>query len=188
MSVLGERLLLIHRALDAAGLPHAFGGAIALAYCIPEPRGTRDIDVNVFVDADRAGEVFACLPPAIAAGPADIERVERDGQVRLRWSDDEMPVDLFFDVHDYHRRVGARRVEVPFEGAVIPVLDCLSLTIFKALFNRTKDWADIEQVIEAHSIDPVEARVELEQLVGRDDPAAQRLASLLDPQARSSGA
>jgi hypothetical protein len=32
MSLLGQRLLDIHDALSAAELPHAFGGAIALAY------------------------------------------------------------------------------------------------------------------------------------------------------------
>jgi hypothetical protein len=49
VSVLAQRLLAVHAALDDAGLPHAFGGAIALAYCTLEPRGTRDIDVNVFI-------------------------------------------------------------------------------------------------------------------------------------------
>lgn len=54
MSLLAQRLLAVHDALDAAELPHAFGGAIALAYCTEEPRGTRDLDVNVFVDPTRA--------------------------------------------------------------------------------------------------------------------------------------
>src|SRR5262249_41808856 len=45
LSVLAERLIAIHDSLDAAGVPHAFGGAIALAYCTEEPRGTRDLDV-----------------------------------------------------------------------------------------------------------------------------------------------
>ena len=39
-------------AIDAAlsELPHAFGGALALAY-YAEPRSTIDIDVNVFIPA-----------------------------------------------------------------------------------------------------------------------------------------
>ena len=49
MSALGDQLLAVHDGLDAAGIPHAIGGAIALGYCVLEPRGTRDVDVNVFV-------------------------------------------------------------------------------------------------------------------------------------------
>ena len=41
------------------------GGAIALAYCTLDPRGTRDLDFNVFVGAERAREVFAALPDKI---------------------------------------------------------------------------------------------------------------------------
>ena len=42
-----ERAVALHRALDDAGIPHALGGALALGYHVSEPRGTRDIDVNV---------------------------------------------------------------------------------------------------------------------------------------------
>jgi len=40
MSELGDQLLAVHDGLDAAGIPHAIGGAIALGYCVLEPRGT----------------------------------------------------------------------------------------------------------------------------------------------------
>src|SRR5262249_14713784 len=43
---LPERILAIDRALVA--VPHAFGGALALAY-YAEPRATVDIDLNVFL-------------------------------------------------------------------------------------------------------------------------------------------
>ncbi len=48
-----ERILALHAALDAASVPHAFGGALALAWCTQRPRGT--VDVNVFVSHDTAG-------------------------------------------------------------------------------------------------------------------------------------
>ena len=38
-----------HEALDSAGMRHAFGGALALAWCVEEARGTQDIDLNIFV-------------------------------------------------------------------------------------------------------------------------------------------
>lgn len=70
MSLLAQRLHEIHDALSDAKLPHAFGGAIALAYCTEEPRGTRDLDVNVFVDPGRAKEVFAALPAVVTVAEA----------------------------------------------------------------------------------------------------------------------
>ena len=41
---LAGKVIAIHEALLDAKLPHAFGGALALAYCVGEPRATRDVD------------------------------------------------------------------------------------------------------------------------------------------------
>lgn len=179
MSRLGEKLLAVHDVLDRAKVAHAFGGAIALAYCTQEPRGTRDIDVNVFVGPAESERVFAALPDGVAASPADVEAVIRDGQVRLFW--DDTPLDLFFDVHEFHSQVASEVREVPFEGAFIPVLGCHALVIFKALFNRTKDWADIEAMLAASAFDGDRALGALFRLLGPDDPATLRLESLLSP-------
>ncbi len=69
MSLLARRLIEIDDALSGAGLAHAFGGAIALAFCTEEPRGTRDLDVNVFVAPELAGQVLAALPAGVQWGP-----------------------------------------------------------------------------------------------------------------------
>jgi hypothetical protein len=177
MSVLVEKLFAIHDALTAASLPHAFGGAIALAYCVEEPRGTRDIDVNVFVDARRAGDVLAKLPQGVRTRKSDVEAVARDGQGRLWW--DDTPVDLFLNNLPLHRAVAAGVVWVPLAGRKIPVLDCASLAIFKAFFDRTKDWADLEAIALATPEDVEEAAATIADLVGEDDPACVRLTSLL---------
>jgi len=178
MSVLSERLLAVHDALDDAAIPHAFGGAIALAYCTEEPRGTRDLDVNVFVSPDEAERVFAALPDGVAADQADVAAAQHDGQVRLWW--DDTPIDVFFDVHAFHHFASGRTRTVPFEGAPIPVLDCLPLAVFKAFFNRTRDWADIEAMLDAEALDGDETLVWLRDLLGEDDPATVRLRGLLD--------
>lgn len=179
MSVLGRRLLAIHDAFRGAGIPHAFGGAIALAYCTEEPRGTRDLDVNVFVAPANAGPVLAALPQGVVATEDDGRRIERDGQVRLWWED--TPVDLFFDVHDFHRQVGAGIRSVSFLDRRVPVLACTDLVIFKAMFNRTKDWADIEEMVEAGTVDADRALLWLTRLLGRADEVTLRLAALLEP-------
>lgn len=176
MSTLAERLLAVDHALAGARLPHAFGGAIALAYCTEEPRGTRDLDLNVFVDPARAREVFDALPPAVSWTPADVEATEQEGQTRVWW--DDTPIDVFLDVHRFHRHIAGGVRLVPFEGRTIPVLGCTALGVLKALFNRTKDWADIEEMVEMDSLDTREALSWLQSMIGKDDPIALRMASL----------
>jgi hypothetical protein len=62
---LDEKVLAIHRALARARIPHAFGGALALAY-YATPRGTIDIGVNVFVRAVGAPRVLRALAPSVS--------------------------------------------------------------------------------------------------------------------------
>ena len=176
MNTLIERLLAVHDALSEAKLPHAFGGAIALAYCTEEPRGTRDLDVNVFVEPSRAGEVLAALPDGTTVSGADIEAAEREGQVRVWWED--TPIDLFLDIHRFHTEVATGVRDMPFADRFIPVLGCTALVVFKALFDRTKDWADIEAVVEADTADLSEAHAWVERVLGPNDPIADRLSTL----------
>jgi hypothetical protein len=149
---LGARLVALHEALEEAGLPHAFGGAIALGYCTEDPRGTKDIDVNVFVGVDRLAEVLAALPAQIE--PSEVQRLQlqRDGQARLWWG--ETPVDLFLSNVPYHAHVQAGIRRVPF-GSVqeLPVLACADLAVFKAFFARPKDALDVATMIQAGTVD-----------------------------------
>lgn len=173
MSELVDKLFAVHDSLTGASLPHAFGGAIALAYCVEEPRGTRDLDVNIFCDAGNARKVLEALPDGVRVSAEDIARVERDGQARLFW--DGVPIDVFLNNLPLHETVAAAVVWVPLEGREAPMLDCASLVVFKAFFNRTKDWADIEEVAVATPEDIEAAAKTLAELVGEDDEAFTRL-------------
>jgi hypothetical protein len=176
VSELGDRLLAAHDALDAARIPHAIGGAIALGYCTLEPRGTRDLDVNVFVGPDRVKDVFAALPAGVAISGLSLERAERDGQVRVWW--EQTPIDLFFSVLPFHDQVAGEVRQVSFEGRSIPVLNCTALAVFKAMFDRPRDWADIEAMVEARALDLGEASRWVGELAGPDSPLARKLAEL----------
>jgi hypothetical protein len=175
MSQLGllEKVLLLHRILDDAGVVHAFGGALALAMHVEQPRGTADIDVNISVPTREAARVLAALPRDIARTPQHLAAIERDGQVRLMWG--RTPVDLFFPQHLLHRVVAGRAETMPMGDGAVPVLSATDLTIFKVLFDRTRDWADIEAMVAFGSPDVDEALIWLEEIVGRDDPRVQRL-------------
>ncbi len=177
MSELVDKLFAIHDALAGAGLAHAFGGAIALAYCVEEPRGTRDLDVNIFTPADNAERALRALPAGVEVTEELIKVAERDGQTRLDWAG--TPIDIFLDSHPFHEAVAEGVVWVPLEDREVPVLDCASLVVFKAVFDRTKDWADIEAVVECTPAHGEVAATALAELVGDDDPTHQRLRSVL---------
>jgi hypothetical protein len=79
-----------------------------------------------------------------------------------------------------HEAVAASVVWVKLEGRDVPMLDCASLAIFKAFFDRTQDWADLEAIALATPEDIEEAAATISELVGSDDPACVRLFSLLE--------
>ena len=91
MTSLPEQIVAIHTALTQATMPHAFGGALALAWCTGRARGTIDIDINVFVEAEAADTVFAALPADVTHTKKDLTALRREGQVRIWW--DTTPID-----------------------------------------------------------------------------------------------
>jgi hypothetical protein len=166
----------IHRALDARSIPHAFGGALALAWCTQQARGTIDIDVNVFVDVTRTRDVLDALPRGITFDDADAARIERDGQQRLWW--DTTPVDVFLNTTAFHEQAADRARWEDFDGERLPFLACSDLAVFKAFFNRTKDWADLEAMSEAGALDVDRVVGTLVRYLGGDDERIARLQSL----------
>jgi hypothetical protein len=163
----------IHAALDGARLPHAFGGALALAWCTQRARGTIDIDVNVFTGTDRVGEVLAALPDGIAWTDDDVSLLERDGQQRLWW--EGTPVDLFLNTTEFHERTAARARWEEFDGESLPFLSCSDLAVFKAFFGRTKDWADLEEMQAADTLDLDLVVGVLVRYLGADEERITRL-------------
>ena len=170
---LPERLVELHRALARRRIPHAFGGAIALAYWTPTPRGTIDIDVNIFLPAEDAARALRALPGGIAQPPGTEDAIARDGQTRLWW--EETPVDLFFDYVPVHEDAARNRQTVPFAGTRIPILGPVELAVFKAMFDRTRDWADIEAMVEANSLDVDAVRETLATMIEAGDERFARL-------------
>lgn len=171
---LPERLVALHTALSRRRVPHAFGGAIALAYWTRDPRGTSDIDVNVFVPAADASRVLVALPEGISQPVGTAETIAREGQIRLWW--DETPVDLFFDYEPVHADAERHRQIVPFAGTRIPILGPIELAVFKTMFDRTRDWADIEAMISAGTLDLDAVRATLRMMLPEEDQRFDRLA------------
>jgi hypothetical protein len=177
---LDEKVVLLHQALEGAGIAHAFGGALALAY-YAEPRATIDVDVNVFVPPRRAGRTLDALSALGVAldRRSTMELARRDGQARVRWG--RTPLDLFFSYDPFHDACQATRRMVPFGDARIPILSPEHLVVCKAVFDRRKDWLDIEQVlfVTAPDLDVSEMVTWMERLLGPSDRRVKRLQGLV---------
>ena len=183
--LLDEKLVAIERALLGTDIPHAFGGANALAY-YGTPRATADIDVNVFVPVSRAREVLRVLA-AIGVSADDselVDRISRDGQVRLFW--ERTPIDVFFSYDALHESSMARRRIVDFGADRIHVLSAEDLVVYKAIFNREKDWRDIAEIIYAaeSGLDFDYVCSWVERICDRKDPQPARLRRLIDSDGR----
>jgi hypothetical protein len=172
-----DKIVAIAGALDDAGLPHAFGGALALAWCTQRARGTIDIDVNIFVDTDQAVAALAALPTPVRRDDRDLARTVAEGQVRLWW--DNTPVDVFLDTTDFHREAAHRTRREPFGGTEVAFLGCSDLAVFKAFFDRSKDWVDLEEMLTAGSLDVERVLGVLLRYLGATDHRVERLRAML---------
>lgn len=173
---LPQKIVAVHEALHAAQLPHAFGGALALAWCTGRARGTIDIDINIFVAVEQCDTVFAALPEQLVYHEEDRELLQREGQVRLWW--DHTPVDIFLNTTDFHRGAAERVRWETFMAMPVPFLSCYDIAVFKAFFNRTKDWADLEEMQAAGTLDINRVIAQLVEMLGIDDERVERLDGL----------
>jgi hypothetical protein len=176
-----EKLVAIERRLAETKIPHAFGGANALAY-YGTPRATVDINLNVFVPSSRARDVLAALAGlgVATSSPKLVDLIERDGQARVFW--EKTPIDLFFSYDALHDSSMDRRRLVDFGEDSIHVLSAEDLMVYKAIFNREKDWRDIAEMIYAAegSLDLDYVRSWLTRILADEDPQLTRFERLVE--------
>ncbi len=148
-----RRAVAVHRALAAAAIPHALGGAFALGF-YAEPRPTTDLDVNVFIPGGEWRRVLAALaPPRLAGGG---------------------PLHFFFSHDALHEAMPAAvrevRVEVEDDSggsagdgerasartATLPLVSPEHLVVRKLLLGRDKDRRDVEAIAARTPLDLAE--------------------------------
>lgn len=178
-----ERTLEVHAALERAGIQHALGGALALAYHVAEARATRDIDLNVAADPNDPRALFELLPAGVPWNERDVSTVRDTGQVRLLWPHPDgqppIPLDLFFPQSEFHRQLNQRAIVVAMLDQTIPIVSATDLMVLKMLFDRRKDWADIEELVRHGTPNVEEARDWLIRIVGPQNVRESRLDQLL---------
>ena len=168
----------LHDSLEAAGIPHAFGGAFALLWCTGEPRTTVDIDLNIFTAPTEARRVLEALPNEIVPTGDQETHLTTDGQCRVMF--DGIPVDIFLDTTPFHNDLRLHLKEHQLADRKLPFLGCNDLAIFKAFFNRRKDWADIEEMLRADRLDVPYVVGLLSEYLGPDDERIRELLTIHD--------
>lgn len=149
---------------------------VLLAWCTQPARATIDIDVNIFLVPAEADRALAAPPERVRATAADRRPLQRDGQARLWW--DDTPVDAFLNTTAYHEQVATRCRREWFSGEDLPFLACQDLAVFKAFFNRSKDWVDLEEMRDAGTLDIERVAAVLGEHLGHDDNRISRLRAL----------
>ncbi len=145
-------------------------------------RATVDGDVNVFVPMDGARPALDALAAAgLDILPDEAARVaaERgDGRLYV----DGVRIDLFFDSIPLHTDAAARTRTVWIGEKPFPALSPEDLVVLKALFNRAKDWTDIERIVAAMGgdFDAGYCRGQLVRHAGAGDASVARLDRILD--------
>jgi hypothetical protein len=175
---LAGRIVVLHELLDSLGVPHQFGGAIALAW-YRNPRATTDIDVNLTVPPEAAAPVLGALAHlGVSIRAGDRATIARDGQARLDW--DGSYLDVFFATIELHHAMARRARLVWFGPVEILILAPEHLVVCKAVFDRPKDWLDIEEMIRwGTEIDPAETLDWVGAILGTKSAGYVRLAGLL---------
>jgi hypothetical protein len=165
IGVVGE---LIDR-LEAAGPPYAFGGAIAYS-AWGEPRATRDVDLNLWVEPPALNDAFEVL--AAAGVSLDVTRARAEAADRglfIGWHG-EYRIDVFVPSVPFYAEALARRVRVRLAGRDTWVLSPEVLAVFKMLFLRPKDLRDLERLlaVQGARFDRAFVRTSLVDMLGED--------------------
>lgn len=172
----------VHRHLDGAGRTHAFGGALALSY-IAEPRGTVDVDVNVFSPVDELDQILDVFGAIGLHTSGDAEHRVPSAGIRLRRKASPFPVDVFPSLDERYHTIERRLVLRPFGPGdeLLPFLSAEDLALFKLSFGRDKDWVDLRAIAAAHpDLDVAYIEEQLLALRGAHmHPRLARLRSLL---------
>jgi hypothetical protein len=123
--------------------------------------------------------VLAAMPKGVHTNEDSVAVVVRDGQIRIWWDGPHgVPVYLLLPQHAIHKEVAKQTHRVPFLDSQIPIISATHLTVFKSLFNRSRDWPDIASMIDAGSVDVAVALGWIRRLVGEDSDPYRRLAAV----------
>jgi hypothetical protein len=161
---LAEQLELRHQ-------EYALGGAIALGFWAA-PRGTIDVDVTLYLPADRPSECIRLLHDVgceLSAAEA-LESLREHGFCRAAFAG--VRVDVFLPIAPFYEAARVRRKPARLGDRRVVIWDAESLAVFKIMFFRRKDLADVEQILRSQGprFDRAWVRDRLAEMYGARDP------------------
>lgn len=162
-------------ALDAVKCDYAIGGAIALGFWA-RPRSTMDVDVTLFLSPT---DVSGCVLMLESIGcklttDTATQSLTEHGYCQVEFGGGR--IDVFLPLIPFYAEARKRRRAVEFENQRVMVWDAETLCVFKMMFFRLKDLADVEEVLRVQG-DKLDRRWVREQIVniyGRRDPRLAR--------------
>jgi hypothetical protein len=162
---------LVEREID-----YAVGGALALGFWTARPRATIDADINLFIspqDTDRCLDLLRDIGCEFEWARATTT-LRSHGFCRVDYRGRQ--IDFFLPITDFHEEARRRRKSIAFQHAKIDVLDAESLCVFKLMFFRLQDLADVEAILrsEGNKLDRGWVERQIEQLFGSRDPRLTR--------------
>lgn len=102
--------------LERRGIEYAIGGALALGIW-SDPRGTRDVDINVFVSPERLDDVFAAILAIGASCDTTVARAQaNDRGMFVAALPNGMRLDVFTPSIDFSWEAGRTRVRQTSRG------------------------------------------------------------------------
>ena len=157
--------------LELRGQEYAIGGAIALGYW-GVPRGTVDVDLTVYLPPERPTECIRLLQDVGCVVSADeaAESLRQHGFCRATFAG--MRLDIFLPIIPFYEAARARRKQLILANQPVMVWDAESLAVFKMMFFRRKDLADVEQILRTQGaqFDRHWVREQLAAMYGGRDP------------------
>jgi len=161
----------VARKLESLGQEYALGGAIALGYW-GTPRGTVDVDLTIYLPPERPSQCASLLRDigcTVSAAEAT-ESLREHGFCRVTFSGTRL--DVFLPIIPFYEAARTRRKRLELANQPIMVWDAESLVVFKMMFFRRKDLADVEQVLwtQGAQFDRLWVREQLADMYGVRDP------------------
>jgi hypothetical protein len=166
-----EAALFLAETLEQHKISYCIGGAHALGqYAIP--RATLDIDINVFLPPEELGTLFSALRE-IGAEFDETKAAQDARELGMCIAKlDAFRVDIFTPSIDYSWLAEKTRKQLSVGQRSAWFLSAESLCVFKLLFFRSKDLADMERLISVmgDSLNVTEVRAAIVDMMGEDDP------------------
>jgi len=157
-------------ALDRARVTYAIGGALAYGLW-GDPRGTRDVDLNLFVEEQELGSALEVLVDAGVSIDRSAALEEASAGGVLIGDYDGMRIDLFAPSIPFSWEAARTRVRLTVRNQPAWYLSAEATTVFKLLFFRSKDLVDIEKlvVVQGDALDRSYVRRWMVEMMGEED-------------------